>query len=119
MFDQLKHDQAPDFGRRAGSLRESLGSSMERATGIEPAPSVWKSDPGGCWQFLVIMEKCLQAPVCWLEGRWRAMRPRRLRDDRADHAGRWGEPGRRRDRLPDGTALGLPARSALLEPPVS
>jgi hypothetical protein len=36
---------------------------MERATGIEPAPSVWKSDPWGCLQFLVIMEKCLQAPV--------------------------------------------------------
>ena len=63
VFDQLQHDQAPDFGRRAGSLRETLGSSMERATGIEPAPSVWKSDPGVCLQRLVIMDKCLQAPV--------------------------------------------------------
>ena len=47
-------------------------SSVERATGIEPAPSVWKSDPGGCWQRLVIMEKCLQAQFYWSVGRWLA-----------------------------------------------
>jgi hypothetical protein len=23
----------------------------------------WDANPWGCWQFLVIMEKCLQAPV--------------------------------------------------------
>lgn len=61
----------PDLSARAFSRAgasgawspKSLASSMEGATGIESVPSVWKSDPGGCLQFLVIMEKCLQAPV--------------------------------------------------------
>jgi hypothetical protein len=39
-----------------------VASDSERVTGIEPAPSVWKSDPG-LFAGLVIMEKCLQAPV--------------------------------------------------------
>jgi len=39
--------------------------------------------------------------------------PPRLRDDRADHAGRCGEPGRRRDRLSHGMAA-TPDNSTLI-----